>query len=141
MKKNIKKNSDLEKEFEELLNKGHQLPPPKPIKNVDVNIDELEKEFDNMLNGHNLPPGKELPLIEKDKYLEEMENDLKKLDEEEEKPTLNLTSNYVMKKRLGELFNFTTSHEIETNNDTVNLISQIDNDKYIFVKKKTEKKI
>ena len=108
---------------------------------MDVNIDELEKEFDNMLNGHNLPPGKDLLLIEKDKYLEEMENDLKKLDEEEEKPTLNLTSNYVMKKRLGELFNFTTSHEIETNNDTVNLISQIDNDKYIFVKKKTEKKI
>jgi len=140
MKKNIKKNSDLEKEFEELLNKGHYLPPPKPIKNVDVNIDELEKEFDNMLNGHNLPPGKDLSLIEKDKYLEEMENDLKKLDEEEEKPTLNLTSNYVMKKRLGELFNFTTSHEIETNNDTVNLISQIVNDKYIFVQKKMKRK-
>ena len=89
-----------------------------------------------MLNGHNLPHGKELPVIEKDKYIEEMEEDLKKLDEEEERPILNLISNYVMKKRLGELFNFTSSHEKETNNNTVYLISQIVNDKYKFVKKK-----
>jgi hypothetical protein len=93
-----------------------------------------------MLNGHNLPPGKELPVIEKDKYIEEMEEDLKKLDEEEERPILNLISNYVMKKRLGELFNFTSSHEIETNNDTVNLISQIVYDKFKFVQKQMRRK-
>ena len=33
MKKNIKKNSKLEKEFEDLLNDGHVLPTQKPIKN------------------------------------------------------------------------------------------------------------
>jgi hypothetical protein len=93
-----------------------------------------------MLNGHNLPPGKDLPVITKDKYIEEMEEDLKKLDEEEEKPILNLISNYVMKKRLGELFNFNSSHEIETNNDTVNLISQIVYNKFKFVEKKMKRK-
>ena len=108
MKKNIKKNSKLEKEFEDLLNDGHVLPTQKPIKNVDANIESLEKEFENMLNGHNLPPGKELPVIEKDKYIEEMEEDLKKLDEEEEKPILNLISNYVMKKDWENFLNLLT---------------------------------
>jgi len=146
MKKNIKKISKLEKEFEELLKKGHNMPIQKTIKNDDdIPLDELEKEFENILSTHNLPkkdliPDKEI-VTEHDKYVQEMEEDLKKLDQLEQNVTLNLNSAYVMKKRLGELFNFTSSHEIETNNNTVDLISEIVYDKYYkFVRKQMKKK-
>jgi hypothetical protein len=146
MKKNIKKISKLEKEFEDLLKEGHNMPSQKTIKNYDdIPIDELEKEFENILTTHNLPKKELIPdqqiVTEHDKYVQEMEEDLKKLDQLEQNLTLDLKSAYVMKKRLGELFNFTSSHDIETNVNTVDLISEIIYDKYYnFVRRQMKKK-
>jgi hypothetical protein len=66
------------------------------------------KEIRNVLTTHNLPKKKLIPdqeiVIEHDKYVQEMEEDLKKLDQLEQNLTLNLKSNYVMKKEIRGAF-------------------------------------
>ena len=55
MKKNIKKISKLEKEFEELLKEGHNMPYQKTIKNYDDIL------IENILTTHNLPKKELIP--------------------------------------------------------------------------------